>query len=103
DGEQSRDFTFVKNVVDANLLACGNGMEEFSGEVFNVASGKRITINNLIENINKLTKFDVKPKYESPRPGDVKHSLANIGKARQFLNYEPTVDFYGGLERLVGG
>lgn len=102
DGEQSRDFTFVKNVVDANLLACCDGLEEMSGEVFNVASGKRITINNLIENINKLTKSNVKPKYETPRPGDVKHSLANIGKARQFLNYEPTVDFYGGVEKLVG-
>ena len=101
DGEQSRDFTFVKNVVDANLLACGDGLEQLSGEVFNVASGKRVTINDLVENINKLTKSDVKPLYEKPRPGDVKHSLANIGKARQFLGYGATVDFYAGLKTLV--
>lgn len=101
DGEQSRDFTFVKNVVEANLLACGDGLEQLSGEVFNVASGKRVTINNLVENINKLTKSDVKPHYEKPRPGDVKHSLANIGKARQFLGYGATVDFYAGLKTLV--
>ncbi len=100
DGEQSRDFTFVSNVVDANLLACNDGFEEFAGEVFNTACGKRVTINDLVANINKVLRTNIKPRYEPPRPGDVKHSLANIGKAMQFLNYVPVVDFYSGLEKL---
>jgi len=103
DGEQSRDFTFVRNVVEANLLACKDGMEEFSGEVFNAATGKRVTINELISNINTLLKTNIKPKYESPRPGDVKHSLSNIGKAMQFLDYKPQVNFYEGLKMIVVG
>lgn len=101
DGEQSRDFTFVKNVVEANLLACKEGLEDLSGEVFNVAFGKRITINELVHTINKILEVDISPHYVDQRPGDVKHSLANIGKARQFLRYEPKVDFYEGLRKLV--
>ena len=101
DGEQSRDFTFVDNVVQANLLACESGLEELSGEIFNIACGKRITINNLIQSINRILGTDIKPVYTDPRPGDVRHSLANIGKAQQFLGYQAKVDFYEGLERLV--
>ena len=101
DGEQSRDFTFVQNVVHANLLACEEGLENLSGEVFNIAFGKRVTINNLLDHINQILKTDVKPIYADPRPGDVKHSLANIGKARQFLGYEPEVDFEEGLRRTI--
>ena len=101
DGEQSRDFTYVSNVVEANLLACKSGLEELSGEVFNAACGKRITINELVLNINKLLKSNIKPNYKEPRPGDVKHSLSNIGKAMQFLGYKPDVDFYEGLRRII--
>lgn len=101
DGEQSRDFTFVQNVVHANLLACGGGLENLSGEVFNIAYGKRITINTLVEHINHILKTDVEPVYADPRPGDVKHSLANIGKARQFLGYEPEIDFEEGLRQTI--
>ena len=101
DGEQSRDFTFVANVVDANLKACGKGLEELSGEVFNIAYGKRVTINELVRKINKILGKNVQPKYADPRPGDVKHSLANIGKARQFLGYEPKIDFEEGLRRTI--
>jgi len=101
DGEQSRDFTFVQNVVHANLLACGEGLENLSGEVFNIAFGKRITINTLVEKINAILGTDVQPIYADPRPGDVKHSLANIGKARQFLGYEPEIDFEEGLRRTI--
>jgi len=101
DGEQSRDFTFVQNVVHANLLACEEGLEELSGEVFNIAYGKRVTINNLVEHLNSILQTDVKPIYADPRPGDVKHSLANIGKARQFLGYEPEIDFEEGLRRTI--
>lgn len=101
DGMQSRDFTYVSNVVDANLLACQQGMEDLSGEVFNIAFGKRITINDLVNSINKLLSTNIQPHYADPRPGDVKHSLANTGKARQFLGYEPKVDFIAGLERII--
>jgi UDP-glucose 4-epimerase len=100
DGEQSRDFTYVSNIVNANLLACNDGFEEYAGEVFNTACGKRVTINDLVANINKLLQTNIEPTYQEPRPGDVRHSLANIGKARQFLDYAPTVDFYNGLEKL---
>ncbi|HOT98163.1 MAG TPA: SDR family oxidoreductase [bacterium] len=101
DGEQSRDFTYVANVVHANLLACEKGLEELPGEVFNIACGKRITINTLIRYINELFGTNIEAQYSEPRAGDVKHSLANIGKARQFLGYEPQVEFRKGLEKVV--
>ena len=101
DGEQSRDFTYVSNVVDANLLACKKNTEELSGEVFNAAFGKRITINELVNSINDILKTNTKPNYTDPRPGDVKHSLSNIGKIRQLLDYEPEVDFFEGLKRVI--
>ena len=101
DGEQSRDFTFVSNVVEANLLACKVAIEDFCGEAFNIAYGKRVSINDMVTAMNKLLNTKVDPNYSEPRPGDVKHSLANIGKARQFLGYEPKIDFYTGLEKLI--
>ena len=101
DGKQSRDFTYVRNVVDANLLACKKNTEELSGEVFNAAFGKRITINELVNSINDILKTNTKPDYKEPRPGDVKHSLSNIGKIRQLLDYEPEVDFFEGLKRVI--
>ena len=101
DGEQSRDFTFVQNVVEANLLACNDGIENFSGEVFNIAFGKRISVNNMVEKINEVLSKNIVPKYDQPRSGDVKHSLANIGKAQQFLEYKPTIDFEAGLRRII--
>ncbi|MBN2010268.1 SDR family oxidoreductase [candidate division KSB1 bacterium] len=101
DGEQSRDFTFVKNVVNANLQAFTSDIEFASGEVFNIACGKRITVNKMVEMINKILVKDVKPNYADPRPGDVKHSLANIGKAMQFLNYQPNVEFETGLKFTI--
>lgn len=101
NGEQSRDFTYVKNVVEANLQACGDYCEMLSGEVFNIAYGKRVTINELVRQINQILGTNVQPKYADPRPGDVKHSLANIGKARQFLNYEPKIGFEEGLRLTI--
>jgi nucleoside-diphosphate-sugar epimerase len=101
DGEQSRDFTYVANVVNANLLACEQGLEDLSGEVFNIACGRRVTINVLIKHVNELLGTQIEPKYADPRAGDVKHSLANIGKARQFLGYEPKFEFREGLEKVV--
>ncbi|MEE9168823.1 MAG: NAD-dependent epimerase/dehydratase family protein, partial [bacterium] len=102
DGEQTRDFTYVKNVVDANLLACERDLKDFSGEVFNVACGKRVTINDLVDKTNEILKSNVKPVNEKSRPGEVIHSLANIGKARQFLGYDPKIEFEEGLKRTIG-
>ena len=101
DGEQSRDFTFVENVVAANLMACEQKAEEISGEVFNIACGRRITVNMLVESINKVLGTSVEPVYTETRPGDVKHSLANIGKAQQMLGYAARINFVDGLERLL--
>jgi nucleoside-diphosphate-sugar epimerase len=101
DGEQSRDFTYVDNVVHANLLACEDRAEEFSGETFNIACGKRVTVNKMIEFINQGLKKDVKPTYAPPRLGEVKHSLANIGKAQQLLNYSIQRGFEEGLKSLL--
>lgn len=101
DGEQSRDFTFVENVVQANLLACEQGYEKLDGEVFNIACGRRITINMLIQSINHLLSSNITPEYVETRPGDVKHSLANIGKAQQFLGYKPETDFNKGLAAVI--
>jgi UDP-N-acetylglucosamine/UDP-N-acetylgalactosamine 4-epimerase len=101
DGEQSRDFTFIENVVSANLLACGQGLEQLAGEVFNIACGRRITINTLVQSINELVGANVAIEYIPTRPGDVKHSLANIGKAQQFLGYKPDADFKKGLAAVI--
>jgi UDP-glucose 4-epimerase len=101
DGSQSRDFTYVANVVQANLLACQADAEQASGEVFNIAYGRRVTINELVRVINQLLGTEVAPVYSEPRLGDVKHSLANIGKARQYLGYAPDTDFAEGLRRCI--
>ena len=101
DGEQSRDFTYVDNVVEANLLACMADFKDISGEVFNIACGRRITINDLVNSINQILEADVEPVFLDPRPGDVKHSLANIGKAQQFLNYKVKIDFNEGLAKIM--
>lgn len=99
DGEQSRDFTFIDNVVKANLEACK--AKGTSGEVFNIACGKSVTINELVEKLNKILQTRIKPTYQSPRKGDVRHSLADISQARKTLHYSPEVGFDEGLEKTV--
>jgi nucleoside-diphosphate-sugar epimerase len=99
DGEQSRDFTYIDNVVEANLLAAR--AEHTTGEVLNVACGQRVTVNQIIEMINELVGKDVKPVYTDPRPGDVKHSLADITFAAKTIGYKPTVPFKEGLEKAI--
>jgi nucleoside-diphosphate-sugar epimerase len=99
DGEQSRDFTFVDNVVSANLLACQAG--GVSGVVFNVGTGERHTLNDLLRSLSTILGRDLSPEYVAPRPGDVRHSLADIGRARQRLGYEVKVRFEEGLRRTV--
>jgi len=99
DGEQSRDFTYVANVVEANLLACQ--APDASGRVINIACGERITINDLIRALQQLLKVDTDPVYDQPRPGDVKHSVADITRARELLGYETVVAFEEGLRRTA--
>jgi len=101
DGEQSRDFTHVGNVVQANLIACTNSSKDIIGEVINIACGKRITINQLVKSINDILSTNIQPIYTEPRPGDVRHSLANIGKAQQFLSYKVIVAFHEGLREVI--
>lgn len=101
DGKQSRDFTFVANVVKANLLACRDDVYKCYGEVFNIATGENVTLNELVSSINILLQKNIKPKYENPRPGDVKHSLADIDKAKQILRYKVEINFFDGLKKVV--
>lgn len=99
DGEQSRDFLYVSNVVEANILA--SQAREVSGEVFNIGSGERTSVNSLVVKLNEILDKEIKPTYEEPRPGDIKHSYADISKARKMLKYEPSVSFSEGLGETV--
>jgi nucleoside-diphosphate-sugar epimerase len=99
DGEQSRDFTYVANVIDANVLAMD--APAVGGKVFNVACGVRVTLNDLLEEIKRLTESSVTPLYTDARAGDLRHSLADISAAAMALGYEPTVDLREGLRRTV--
>jgi nucleoside-diphosphate-sugar epimerase len=98
DGEQSRDFVFIENVVQANILAAESNE---TGEIFNVACGDRYTINELVAVINDTLGTDIDPIYDDPRPGDVRHSMADISKARDWLGYEPEIEFEEGLQRTI--
>lgn len=97
DGEQSRDFTYIDNAVSANLLAAD--AEGAVGEVFNVACGQRVSLNDIVDRLAKLMGREIEPVNTDPRPGDVPHSLADISKAQRVLGYEPTVNFDDGLQR----
>lgn len=99
DGEQSRDFTYVENVVRANLLALD--APGVAGEVFNIACGERVTLNRLLAELQSIVGTDVPAAYASPRPGEVRHSLADISRARERLGYEPAVGLTTGLERTA--
>ena len=99
DGEQSRDFTYVDNVVEANLLAAR--VEHTAGEVLNIACGQAVTVNETIDVINELLGKDIRPLYDAPRPGDVKHSLADITLAQQTIGYKPKVPFKQGLQLAI--
>ena len=101
DGEQSRDFTYIDNVVNANLLACKALADRAAGKVFNVATGRRITLNETFRLLQGLTSYSGSLKYGPERGGDIKHSLADISKAEAALNYEPVIDFEEGLRRTV--
>lgn len=100
DGEQTRDFTYVANVVDG-VLRAAQAPASASGEVINVATGGRISLNQLFRVIRDLVKSDLEPVYKETRAGDVRDSQADISKARQLLGYEPTASFEDGLARTV--
>ena len=99
DGTQTRDFTYVDNVVDGVLRAVE--ADGASGEVINVATAGRVSLNELFESMRRLIGVDVAPVYGPPRPGDVRDSQADITKARRILGYEPSVPFEEGLRRTV--
>jgi len=98
DGEQTRDFCYIDNVVNANLLAAA-GSRKLRGEVVNIACGERTSLNQLVSYIGELAGFRQEPEYRPRRAGDVRDSLADIRAARELLEYEPTVDVRAGLER----
>lgn len=99
DGEQTRDFTYIDNVVHANLLAAK--AKQTAGEVINIACGERVTINQIIARINQLLGRNVKSNHVPDRPGDVKHSLADISLAKQVIGYEPVIPFEEGLRLAI--
>lgn len=101
DGEQSRDFTYIDNVVHANLLAASAPAEKISGQMMNAATGNRITLNETFRILRELTGYTGEPAYAEPRAGDIRDSLADITRAERLLGYKPPVDFREGLRRTV--
>ncbi len=99
DGEQTRDFTYVDNVVDGVLRACE--APDASGETINIATGDRTSLNELFKAMRSIVGADVEPVYADPRAGDVRHSQADITKAREMLDYAPSVSFEDGLRRTI--
>ena len=101
DGEQSRDFTYIDNVVEANLLACKSPASQVAGKMFNVATARRVTLNETFVALQKLTSYSGSPIYAAERGGDIKHSLADISSAEAHLDYKPKVSFEEGLRKTV--
>ena len=97
DGKQSRDFTYIDNVVYANLLSMVK--ENVDGEVFNTGEGKTISILELVDSLSKIVKKDIKPVFIPPRPGDPPYTMADLTKSKSLLGYKPLVSFYEGLEK----
>ncbi|MFL5766143.1 MAG: SDR family oxidoreductase [Bacteroidia bacterium] len=98
DGEQTRDFTFVSNAVQANIKAMLEQNMKTEGTIFNIAVGERVSLNQLVNVLKKLTGSSVEPSYRADRPGDIRDSLADISKARTTLNYDPKVKIEEGLK-----
>ncbi len=99
DGEQTRDFIYVDDVVKANLLAAST--PDISGEVFNIASGESLSVNQLVKILNQVLGTNLEPEYQAERKGDVRHSSASIDKARNMLGFVPSVTFEEGLRKTV--
>ena len=101
DGKTSRDFTYVANVVDGNILAASLPAEDVSGEVMNIACGRSIDLNDLVSSINRILGSQLTPRYAPERVGDIKHSCADISKAVTKLGYKPQVGFEEGMARTI--
>jgi nucleoside-diphosphate-sugar epimerase len=101
DGETSRDFTFIQNTVEGNLLAAEAASDRVAGRVMNVATGVRITLNEVVEVLREITGYSGPVAYASERAGDIRHSLADISLAGTLLGYAPSVEFREGLRRTV--
>jgi nucleoside-diphosphate-sugar epimerase len=101
DGRQSRDFTYIENVVQANMLAVEAPAEKVAGKVFNIAGGQSISLLQLVEELNRLTRQSLKPQFEPTRVGDVKHSQADISAAQQILGFQSRVTWQEGLARTL--
>jgi len=101
DGEQSRDFTYIDNAVEANLLACQAPASKAAGQVFNVATARRVNLKETFRALQGLTGYSGEVKFAPEREGDVKQSLADISRAETGLGYKPSVDFEEGLRRTV--
>ena len=99
DGQQSRDFTFVEDVIQANLLAAE--APGVSGRVYNVACGRRTSLLELVATINTLLRTDIAPTHDAPRPGDVRHSQADVSRAGADLGYRPRTDIVSGVRRCI--
>ncbi len=99
DGKQSRDFTFVANVVEANLLACP--IPKLGGEILNIACGKKFNLLDLVKKINQILGTSIEPKHSEPRMGEVRHSQADISKAKRIINYQPRINFEDGLKKTI--
>jgi nucleoside-diphosphate-sugar epimerase len=101
DGKTSRDFTFIQNTVEGNLLAAAAPADKVSGRVMNVATGVRITLNEVVEELRSITGYTGPVAYAAERNGDIQHSLADISLAKELLGYAPSVEFREGLRRTV--
>ena len=98
DGEQTRDFIFINDVVQANMLA----MDKKVGGSFNIATGESTTINKLLETINKAMNKNIAPRYHNQREGDIKFSYADIQKAKKYLSFKPEYSFEEGIKETIG-
>ena len=99
DGKQTRDFTYVENVVQANIKAAT--APDIKCEVFNIACGKNYSVFDIVKYVNKILKKDIKPKFTPLRPGDVKDTLADIGKARKLIKFDPKIGFEEGIVKTI--
>jgi UDP-glucose 4-epimerase len=101
DGKQSRDFTYIDNAVHANLLACQVPASQVAGKVFNIATGRRVDLNETFAILKQLIGYNGEVAYGPERAGDVKHSLADMASAGRYLGYKPVTDFEEGLRRTI--